>query len=121
MSFTHYSVTGLLSREQGQSSQQADTSKEKKESLSLSITDFDRALAIVLRDVGKLLSEKNRLYGNAYFEPTEVFSKLTPLERIDARIDEKLARIKSAQNDDQEDTTNDLIGLLVIRKICLMK
>lgn len=88
---------------------------------SQSITDFDRALAIVLRDVGKLLSEKNRLYGNAYFEPTEVFSKLTPLERIDARIDEKLARIKSAQNDDQEDTTNDLIGLLVIRKICLMK
>jgi hypothetical protein len=93
----------------------------KKESHSPSITDFERSLVSVLREVGKLLSEKNRLYGNAYFEPTGVFSKLTPLERIDARIDEKLARIKSAQNDDQEDTTNDLIGLLVIRKICLMK
>ena len=121
MSFTHYSTTARLSKEQDQSSQQADTSKEKKESRSSSITDFERSLVSVLRDVGKLLSEKNRLYGNAYFEPTGVFSKLTPLERIDARIDEKLARIKSAQNDDQEDTTNDLIGLLVIRKICLMK
>jgi hypothetical protein len=71
----------------------------------------------VLDEVGKLLSEKNKLYGNAYFEPIEVFSKLSAVERIDARIDEKLARIKSGQKDDQEDTINDLIGLLVIRKM----
>ena len=80
-------MTAHLSKEQDQSSSQAHTSKEKRESPSPNITDFEASLVRVLKDVGKLLSEKNRLYGNAYFEPTGVFSKLTPLERIDARID----------------------------------
>ena len=117
MNSTHYSTTAHWLNEPDLNFQQAGTSKVNLESHSQSSTDFDRYVSRVLDEVGQLLSEKNKLYGNAYFEPIGVFSKLSAVERIDARIDEKLARIKSGQKDDQEDTINDLIGLLVIRKM----
>lgn len=67
--------------------------------------------------IKQLLLEKNRAYGSSAFTPIEVFSKLGALAAIDVRIDDKLSRLKQAK-DFKEDTELDLIGYLVLRRIC---
>lgn len=67
-----------------------------------------------------LLLEKNRAYGSSAFSPINVFSKLDALAAIDVRIDDKLARLKQAK-DFKEDTELDLMGYLVLRRICRRK
>lgn len=63
-----------------------------------------------------LLISKNQSYGNQLLEPQAVFSPLQSVQRIDARIDEKLARIANVGPDAAgEDTVADLAGLLIVR------
>jgi hypothetical protein len=64
-----------------------------------------------------LLLEKNRKYGDSAIHPVRIFSKADPVAQIDVRIDDKLSRIRSAQDDDTEDPELDLIGYLILKRV----
>ncbi len=67
-----------------------------------------------------LLLAKNRGYGNSFAEPVLCFSKLSPIEQIKVRIDDKLSRIQKGNQDEiQEDTITDLAGYLILYKVLL--
>ena len=64
-----------------------------------------------------MLLEKNRKYGDSALNPKRIFSKASPMEQINVRIDDKLSRICSNQFDDKEDAVFDLLGYLILRRI----
>jgi hypothetical protein len=68
--------------------------------------------------VTQLLLTKNRAYGSSFAKPLGVFSKLSPVEAINARMDDKLARIMQAK-DFTEDTELDLIGYLILKRVAM--
>ena len=75
-------------------------------------------IALQCENIKTLLLEKNANYGNSALEPLGIFSKLNAAEAIQARIDDKLARISNkGLNDATEDTLDDLIGYLILLKI----
>lgn len=78
---------------------------------------FNAKLQIVLSEIGELLLEKNRKYGNSALEPCRIFSKLDAAQGLRVRIDDKLSRMMSDQIDETEDTELDLIGYLLILRI----
>lgn len=63
------------------------------------------------------LIEKNRKYGNSALEPVRIFSKADALEQMRVRMDDKLSRIRSSQDDDTEDAELDLIGYLILKRV----
>lgn len=71
----------------------------------------------VLREIEDLLVEKNESYGNSALEPVGIFSKLTAVEQLNVRIDDKLSRLYNGKEYGQEDTETDLLGYLVLKKI----
>ena len=74
------------------------------------------------REVVMLLIEKNNAYGDTANQPPQIFSKLSPIEAILSRIDDKLSRIKQVGlNDKTEDTVLDLIGYLMLYRVQLEK
>jgi hypothetical protein len=69
-----------------------------------------------------LLIQKNRDYGDSATNPSNVFSKGSPIESLCARIDDKLMRIQNKGiNDKTEDTVSDLIGYLILLKVAMHK
>jgi hypothetical protein len=60
---------------------------------------------------------KNEAYGDSALHPVRIFSKADALAGIDARIDDKLSRVKHAPEAFGEDVEADLIGYLVLRRI----
>ena len=67
----------------------------------------------------ELLLEKNREYGDSALHPLCIFSRLEAIEAIKIRIDDKLARIQfSGQKNIKEDTVLDLIGYLILMRVC---
>lgn len=73
--------------------------------------DHIRAVCAELAD---FLVDKNKKYGNSALEPMRVFSKAAADEQILVRLDDKLSRIKSRQNNEDEDPIKDLVGYLVL-------
>jgi len=74
----------------------------------------------VMQEITSLLLAKNAAYGDSALSPSNIFSKLTAVEAIKIRIDDKLKRIANKGVTDQtEDTVSDLIGYLVLLKIAL--
>lgn len=70
----------------------------------------------------ELLLQKNRSYGDSATNPSNVFSKGSPVDSICARIDDKLMRIQNKGiNDKTEDTVSDLIGYLILLKVAVLK
>ena len=83
---------------------------------SLSTQDLIR---IKCDECKELLLEKNREYGDSALHPLGIFSKLSAIEAIKIRIDDKLARIQfSGQKNIKEDTVLDLIGYLILMRVC---
>lgn len=80
-------------------------------------TDTYQEICATLDEVRDLLSTKNRRYGDSALRPVRFFSKASPLEGIRVRIDDKLSRLVSGQQDDDEDIELDLIGYLVLLRI----
>lgn len=64
--------------------------------------------------IKNMLLEKNRQYGDSALNPVRVFSKADSAEQLKVRMDDKLSRIQSAQDDDLEDAMLDLAGYLVL-------
>lgn len=81
---------------------------------------FSAAVDLELQAVRALLVAKNAAYGNAALEPRPVFSALCPAARLEARLDEKLARVATftaAGLVAREDDVADLLGCLVLLRI----
>ena len=65
-----------------------------------------------------MLLEKNARYGDSAMQPRRIFSRADHLEQLKVRIDDKLSRIATMGLDSEdEDTTGDLIGYLVLLRI----
>jgi hypothetical protein len=77
---------------------------------------FDNKVICICRDIGKMLINKNKSYGNAALDPLRIFSKADGVEQLLVRIDDKLSRIKRGNNFG-EDVIKDLIGYLILLKI----
>lgn len=84
-----------------------------------SIAHAQCAIAEVCDEIKNLLLSKNRKYGNSAIEPERVFSRADPIEQINVRLDDKLSRIKSRQDDDDEDPEFDLIGYLILKRVAI--
>ena len=79
--------------------------------------EFSVSVYRVVDDLARLLIEKNRKYGDSALNPARIFSKADATEQIKVRIDDKLNRIKNAQDDDTEDAVKDLTGYLILLMI----
>lgn len=75
-------------------------------------------LESVLLEVKTMLIEKNNRYGNSALDPVRIFSRADTLEQINVRIDDKLSRMRNQSPDDTEDTELDLIGYLILKRVC---
>jgi hypothetical protein len=80
------------------------------------VADFETDVRVVLQEIGDMLIEKNRAYGNSALDPVRIFSKASNVEQILVRIDDKLSRLArgSAAGEDVE---KDLLGYLVILRV----
>jgi len=65
-------------------------------------------------EIKEMLLSKNKAYGNSAFNPRRCFSKLGPEDRLRVRLDDKLARIDSGNEDLNEDAILDMVGYLVL-------
>jgi len=84
--------------------------------------DTEQLIEEMCDSMKELLLQKNRNYGDSATNPSNVFSKGSPVESICARIDDKLMRIQNKGiNDKTEDTVSDLIGYLILLKVALHK
>lgn len=74
--------------------------------------------AILINDkfnsIRDMVLQKNDLYGNAALDPTPVFSTSSAVERLRARIDEKISRYRNNKEGDKESPLVDLVGSLVL-------
>ena len=75
---------------------------------------FDESVWDTLIGIFFMLIEKNRKYGDSALNPARIFSKADNVAQLHTRIDDKLSRIKNAQDDEDEDVIADLIGYLVL-------
>jgi hypothetical protein len=85
----------------------------------ISQTQID--ICAVVDEVKKLLLEKNRKYGDSAINPVRVFSKSDPLEQIRVRMDDKLSRLRNAQEDEDEDVIADLLGYLILYRVAKLQ
>ncbi|MCK5617053.1 hypothetical protein KAR91_85110 [Candidatus Pacearchaeota archaeon] len=72
-------------------------------------------------DIKDMLLAKNRKYGDSAVNPCRIFSKASPLEQINVRLDDKLSRIMSGQDDEDEDVELDIIGYLILKRAAKRK
>ena len=76
---------------------------------------FEDRVKEVTDSLTELLIAKNLKYGNSALEPKRIFSKSDAVEQIKVRIDDKLSRM--ANQDEDEDVVQDLLGYLILLKI----
>lgn len=70
--------------------------------------------------LAKLLIDKNRRYGNSALNPLRIFSKASPVEQINVRLDDKISRLARGNHEtaDTEDVEQDLMGYIILKRIC---
>ncbi len=68
-----------------------------------------------------MLLDKNRRYGDSAITPARIFSKASPVEQILVRIDDKISRIKTSAEGEDEDVIMDLMGYLILLRIAKTK
>jgi hypothetical protein len=84
-------------------------------------TQSQQDIATVCDQIKQLLLEKNRKYGDSALNPVRIFSKASTIEQLKVRLDDKLSRLKNAQDDEDEDVISDLVGYLVLFKVAQMQ
>ena len=81
--------------------------------------DIEKLICEECDSVKNLLLEKQKAYGDSAFDPLRIFSKAGSEEQILVRLDDKLSRIaRGKETSIQEDTVQDLIGYLILLKVC---
>lgn len=79
--------------------------------------EFETLLDAFWSDYRAFLLKKDKEYGSRYLHPLAIFCDLSPLDRLNARLDEKAGRLFAGNKD--ENTLDDLLGLLIHRAILL--
>lgn len=77
-----------------------------------------------LLDTFELLTFKNRRYGNSSLEPVGIFGSLTRESKIEARLEDKLSRIRNisdTKSSEYLDAIRDLRGYLYLYEIALQE
>ncbi len=74
----------------------------------------------VLNKLSDMLIQKNDAYGDSALNPVRIFSKAATSEQILVRMDDKLSRLARGQAAG-EDVIQDLLGYLVLYRICLKR
>ena len=82
------------------------------------LTETQEMIVEVCDEIKSFLIEKNKSYGNSAAEPVRVFSKASPLEQINVRMDDKLSRIARGNEYCDDDTEKDLCGYLLLKMVC---
>lgn len=72
----------------------------------------------VVKNIAEILVDKNRKYGNAALQPKRIFSRSNLIQQLNVRIDDKLSRIANQQADEDEDAELDLVGYLILKRVC---
>jgi len=85
----------------------------------MELTKAQQSIKEVCDELCELLVQKNRKYGNSALEPCRIFSKASPIEQINVRLDDKLNRLMNQQPDEDEDVEWDLMGYLVLKRVAL--
>lgn len=80
---------------------------------------FEDKVKEVLLKTEALLIIKNKKYGDAALNPVRVFSKVSNIEQLKVRIDDKISRLKTNHIEEDEDVLDDLLGYLVLLKIAI--
>ena len=68
------------------------------------------------QNIAEMLKAKNQAYGNSFADPVRIFSRVSPEDGLNIRIDDKLSRIARGQNAG-EDAELDLIGYLILKRV----
>lgn len=74
--------------------------------------------------IKELLLRKNAAYGDSALKPVRLFSKTDNVEQIKVRLDDKLSRLMRGHalpDETLEQTTEDLIGYLVLLQIAIKR
>ena len=77
------------------------------------------------KEIQEMLLDKNKRYGNSSLEPFGLFTNIKRESKIEARIDDKLSRMKTfvknnkRQSEDYKDAIRDLTGYLILYSIAL--
>ena len=79
--------------------------------------EFASDVRFLLSELGDLLIAKNRKYGDSALNPKHIFSRVSAVEQIKARLDDKISRLMNQQPDEDEDVEWDLMGYLVLLRI----
>lgn len=94
------------------------------ESLISERGDAAEQIAIQVAGLGALLLMKNANYGNSALAPVSIFARrMTPSEKMNVRMDDKLSRIVNGAGSngaDGEDPYRDLAGYLLLKLIADM-
>ena len=85
------------------------------------MSDIAQTISEVCDEVKDMLLEKNKSYGNSAEDPVRVFSKVSAIEQINVRIDDKLSRIARVKEYPGDDTEFDLIGYLILKRVVKMR
>lgn len=84
---------------------------------ALTVENVRGLIRVECEQLAEMLVAKNRSYGNSALEPIQIFCKASPVMQIQARIDDKLNRIKKGTLEMNEDTVKDLLGYLVLLRV----
>ena len=71
-------------------------------------------IARTVVEIGRMLLDKNRKYGDSALKPLRIHSKSDSLEQMRVRADDKLSRLLNPEADEDEDVLLDYIGYMVL-------
>lgn len=71
----------------------------------------------IAKEIGELVVEKNKAYGDSAIDPVRIFSTANPVEQIKVRIDDKLSRFMRGTSYPGDNDIDDLMGYLILLKI----
>jgi hypothetical protein len=84
-------------------------------------TQSQQDIARTCDEIREMLLEKNRKYGDSALNPVRIFSQASTIEQLKVRMDDKLSRLRNAQDDEDEDVIADLIGYLILLQVAKMQ
>lgn len=80
------------------------------------MSTMSQAIISECADITAMLLQKNQAYGDSAANPVRIFSKASPIEQINIRIDDKLSRLLRGHEYPGDDTELDLIGYLILKR-----
>ena len=80
-------------------------------------SDVQQAIHEVCTDMAMFLIEKNTSYGNSALDPVRIFSRASPVEQLNVRIDDKISRKMRGDEYAGDDDEKDLVGYLLLKMV----